>query len=65
MQNENEYTDANGVRYVAKAADKSDGCRGCAHFPALSSECLVSSACGQPGRSDSIIWVKAEEVSQA
>ena len=56
VNDENQYTDANGVRYVAK--DAADVCKGCA-FDIPFSGCATAGNCMASARTDqrSIIWV--------
>ena len=69
MQNENEYTDASGVRYVAKEfTGGQDQCYGCTHDedPDVDpSDCINAPPCEKAKRKDGrfIVWVKAEEVT--
>lgn len=60
--NENEYTDADGVRFVAV---ERDGCKGCGMLPTFSGACLAATPCSAKVRADGrwIIWVDAKEVS--
>lgn len=56
----NEYTDANGVKYEARA---NTGCTGCAHDPDLRG-CANSPPCTGNIREDgrNIAWVRQEKV---
>jgi hypothetical protein len=63
MTDENNYTDAAGVRYVAEVAKGM--CIGCAHDDDnayCNSGCRAAAPCVARDRADkrSIIWVKAE-----
>jgi hypothetical protein len=75
MSSENEYTDAEGVRYVAKPspifAPQPDSnarkCSGCAH-EYLSTACLDAPALCDPmyaGDASRVIWVTADARSRA
>lgn len=59
MSGENSYTDANGVRYVAKEATRL--CDGCS-FLWGSRSCVVAAVCEATRRADKrqIIWIKDE-----
>jgi hypothetical protein len=68
MSSENEYTDAEGVRYVAKpSGSNARKCSGCAH-EYLSTACLGAPTLCDPmysGDASKIIWCKAETGGQA
>jgi len=61
-----EYTDANGVRYVARDADGGASCSGCAHRAIDGAwrfgACVTSPNCQSDVRADGrdIIWVRAD-----
>ena len=59
---ENEYTDKDGVTYVAEKEPPLKACLGCAHdsdHPGSTEGCLDAPFCTSSGRDDgrSIIWV--------
>lgn len=58
MTDQNKYTDANGVRYVA--ADEIRGCQGCA-FEEDADHACSEALCLRKNRDDNrdIIWIKA------
>ena len=64
MTSENEYTDVDGVRYVAKM---NTGCNGCAAENPGRMLCRELPPCTPKRRKDgrSVIWVKAEDGSRA
>jgi len=57
-ENVTEYTDTEGVQYVAKPTEHGIVCVGCAHENNTFA-CEQSAPCyeGMSGRSDTIIWV--------
>lgn len=66
MTSENEYIDADGVRYVAVESEPLS-CRGCA-FDRSSFSCPSKAPrCSERQRKDGrpVIWVKAEDGSRA